>query len=155
MDCIILIVQVHAFAGSPLDAVSICLVKKFRRSGDDDACIYTGVLLHMVGEDTSGAIQENDSYFEYVKAWTKATDRGGLKHASEDTYRFFLALENRVYELIKRGEQKAKVVGETMDDENLVFLWEIATDMSHGRQSSKLLQEVVQLWYVIRGFFHN
>ena len=101
------------------------LIKKFRRSSDDDACIYTGVLLHMVGEGTSGAIQENDSYFEYVKAWTKATDRGGLKHASEDTYRFFLALENRVYELIKRGEQKAKVVGETMDDENLVFHWEI------------------------------
>ena len=39
-----------------------------------------------------------------------------------------------------------------MDDENLTFLWEIATDMSHGSQSSKLLQEVVQLWYVIRGF---
>ena len=31
------------------------LIKKFRRSGDYDACIYTGVLLHMVGEDTSGA----------------------------------------------------------------------------------------------------
>jgi len=128
------------------------LIKKFRRSGDNDACIYTAALLHMVGEDTSGTMDENDSYLEYVKAWTKATDRGGLKHASEDTYKFFLTLENRVYDLIKRGEQKVKVVSETMDDENLNFLWQNATDMSHGRQSFKLLQEVVQLWYVIRGF---
>jgi len=43
-------------------------------------------------------------------AWTKVTDHGGLRHASEDTYRFFLALETRVYELIKRGEQKEKML---------------------------------------------
>jgi len=114
-------------------------IKKFR-SGDDDACIYTAALLHMVGEDTSGTMDKNDSYLEYVKAWTKATDHGGLKHASEDTYKFFLTLENRFYDLIKRGEQKVKVVSETMDDENLNFPWQNATDMSHRRQSSKLLQ---------------
>jgi len=38
-----------------------------------------------------------------------------------------------------------------VDDENLNFLWKVVTDKSNGRQSSKLLQEVVQLWYVIRG----
>jgi len=86
------------------------LIKKFRRSSDINACIYTGVLLHMVGDDISGAIQKNDSYLEYVKAWTKAIEHGGLRHASEDTYRFFLVLETRVYELIKRGEQKEKLV---------------------------------------------
>lgn len=60
------------------------LIRKFRSS--DDACISTTALLHMVGEDTSaGAIDENGSYLEYVKARTKATDRGGLKHASDDT----------------------------------------------------------------------
>ena len=128
------------------------LIKKFRQSSDNDAYVYVGVLLHMVGEDISGALLENDTYLEYVKVWTSNTDRGGLRHASDDTYRFFLALESRVYELIKSGDKKVKVVGETIDDENLIFLWEVATDMSHGRQSSKLLQEVVELWYVIRGF---
>lgn len=128
------------------------LIKKFRRSSNNDACVYIGVLLHMVGEDNSGALLENDTYLEYVKVWTSNTDRGGLRHASDDTYRFFLALESRVYELIKSGDKKDKVVSETIDDENLIFLWEIATDMSHGRQSSKLLQEVVELWYAIRGF---
>lgn len=128
------------------------LIKKFRRSSNNDACVYIGVLLHMVGEDNSGALLENDTYLEYVKVWTSNTDRGGLRHASDDTYRFFLALESKVYELIKSGDKKDKVVSETIDDENLIFLWEIATDMSHGRQSSKLLQEVVELWYAIRGF---
>jgi len=128
------------------------LLKKFRMSGDSNACVYVGVLLHMVGEDISGTIDQHDSYLEYVKVWTKSSDRGGLRHASEDTYRFFLALETRVYELIKKGETKEKVVRETMDDENLIFLWEVATDMSNEKQSSKLLHEVVQLWYIIRGF---
>ena len=87
------------------------LIKKFRKSSDDDACICRAALLHMVGEDTfAGAIEGDGSYLEYVKVWTKATDRGGLKHASDDTYKFFLTLESRVYELIKKGEQKVQVV---------------------------------------------
>lgn len=128
------------------------LIKKFQRSSDSDAHVYVGVLLHMVGEDISGALLENDTYLEYVKVWTSNTDRGGLRHASDDTYRFFLALESRVYGLIKSDNMKGKVISETIDDENLIFLWEVATDMSHGRQSSKLLQEVVELWYTIRGY---
>ena len=35
------------------------LIKKFRRSSDNDAGVYVGVLLHMVGEDISGALLEN------------------------------------------------------------------------------------------------
>ena len=83
------------------------LIEKFRKSSDDDACICTAAPLHMVGEDTfAGAIEGDGSYLEYVKVWTKATDHGGLKHASDDTYKFFLTLESRVYELIKKGKQK-------------------------------------------------
>ena len=53
----------------------------------------------MVGEDTSGDLVQNDTYLEYVKVWMSITDRGGLRHASDDTYRFFLAMKTRVYEL--------------------------------------------------------
>ena len=88
-------------------------------------------------------------HLEYVKIWTSNTDRGGLSHVSD---RFFLAMETRVYKLIKSGDNKNKVVSKTIDDENLNFFWEVAADLSHGRQSSKLLQEVVELWYAIRGF---
>ena len=128
------------------------LIKKFTQSSNNDACVYVGALLHMVGEDTSGALVQSDTYLEYVKVWPNNTDRGGLRHASDDTYRFFPAMETRVYELIKSGGNKDKVVSETIDDENLIFLWEVAADMSHGTQLSKLLQKVVELWYAIRGF---
>ena len=128
------------------------LIKKFKQSSNDDACVFIGALLHMVGEDISGALPQSDTYLEYVKVWTTCTDRGGLRHASDDTYRFFLAMETRVYELIKSGDKKDKIISETIDDENLIFLWEVATDLLYGTQSSKLLWEVVELWYSIRGF---
>ena len=47
----------------------------------------------MVGEDTSGALVQSDTYLEYVKVWTSNTERGGLRHASDDTYRFFLVID--------------------------------------------------------------
>ena len=127
------------------------LIKKFRQSSNDDACIYIGALLHMVGEDISEALLQSDTYLEYVKVWTSNTERGGLRHASDDTYRFFLAMETMVYELIKNGDKKDKIISESIDDEKLIFVWEVATDILYGTQSSKL-QEVVELWYSIRGF---
>ena len=41
-----------------------------------------------------------------------------------------------------------------MTNANVLFLWEIATDLPEdkSRQSLLLLQEVVQLWYSMRGF---
>ena len=37
-------------------------------------------------------------------------------------HRFFLALESRVYVQLMSGDKKDKVVSETIDDENLIFL---------------------------------
>ena len=48
--------------------------------------------------------------------------------------------------LIAAGEQKVKVMCEVVSDENVNFVWEIATDIS----DEKL--EVTQEWFVIRGF---
>ena len=130
------------------------LIKKFRRSGND-AYTYTAVLLHMIGEGTVGDVPDStDSYLDYVKVWTRTTDRGGLSHASDDTYRFFVSLETAFYQLVKKGEPKDNVISEIMSDTNVLFLWEIASDLSEeqSKQSSILLQEVVQLWYSIRGF---
>ena len=98
------------------------LIKKFKQSSNDDACVFIGALLHMVGEDISGALPQSDTYLEYVKVWTTCTDRGGLRHASDDTYRFFLAMETMVYELIKNGDRKDKIISETIDDEKHLCL---------------------------------
>ena len=57
-----------------------------------------------------------------------------------------------MYQLIKEGELREKVVSEIMTNKNILFLWGIATDLADTKQSLALLQEVVQLWYTIRGF---
>ena len=107
----------------------------------------------MVGEDIVGDVPaDTDSYFDHVKVWTRTTDRGGLRHASNDTYIFFLALETVLYRLVKEGELRENVISEIMTNENILFLWGIATDLADTKQSLALLQEVVQLWYTIRGF---
>ena len=129
------------------------LLKKFTKRSDEAANTFVAVLLNMVGEDIVGDVHaDTDSYFDYVKVWTRTTDRGGLQHASNDTYSFFLALETVLYQLIKEGELREKVVSEIMTNENILFLWGIATDLADTKQSLALLQEVVQLWYTIRGF---
>lgn len=129
------------------------LLKKFTKRSDEAANTFVAVLLNMVGEDIVGDVHaDTDSYFDYVKVWTRTTDRGGLRHASNDTYSFFLALETVLYQLIKEGELREKVVSEIMTNENILFLWGIATDLADTKQSLALLQEVVQLWYTIRGF---
>ena len=107
----------------------------------------------MVGQDAVGDIpQDNSSYLDYVKTWTRTNDRGSLWHVSDDTYRCFLAIEMVTYRLIAAGEQKEKVMCEVVCDENVKFLWEIATDISDEKLKMSLLQEVAQEWLTIRGF---
>ena len=132
------------------------LIKKFRRSGGENAYMHTAILLHMIGEDTVGDMPDStDSFLDYVKVWTSNTDRGGLSHVSnDDAYRFFVALETAFYQLLKSGEPKDKIISGIINSANVLFLWEIATDLPEdtSRQSSLLLCEVVQLWYSMRGF---
>ena len=131
------------------------LIKKFRRNGGENAYMDTAILLHMIGEGTVGDVPDStDSFLDYVKVWTNNIDRGGLSHASNDAYRFFVALETAFYHLLKSGEPKDKIISGIMTNANVLFLWEIATDLPEdkSRQSLLLLQEVVQLWYSMRGF---
>ena len=67
------------------------LIKKFRRSGGENAYMHTAILLHMIGDDTVGDMPDStDSFLDYVKVWTSNTDRGRLSHVSNDTYSFLL-----------------------------------------------------------------
>ena len=80
---------------------------------------------------------------------------GQTIHASNDAYRFFVALETAFYQLLKSGEPKGKIIDGIMTNAEVLSLWEVATDLpepEESRQSSLLLQEVVQLWYSMRGF---
>ena len=73
-------------------------------------------LLNMLEEHSSieaYSIEAYSCYLDYVKAWTETTDRGGLQHVSEDTFRFFEALES--------------VTSKTTTNENILFHWELAS----------------------------
>ena len=129
------------------------LLKKHRRGSSNQSPVVVSALLNMIGHDTIGDVPQNtDTYLDYVKTWTIANDRGALRHVSEDTYRFFVAMEMITYKLLEVGESKEKVMCEVSGDENVLFLWEIATDLSQDKLSFTLLRETVQEWFTIRGF---
>ena len=120
---------------------------------NESATMLSGALLCMVGQDIVGDLPDDTSiYLNYVKTWTRTTDRGGLQHVSNDTYQFFLAIEAVLYQLVVRGETKDKVISEITTNENVRFLWEMATDLIDEKQSMGLLREVIELWFTIRGF---
>lgn len=106
------------------------LIKKYRQRADKQALEIMAALLNMIGQDIVGDMpQDTATYIEYVKAWTRNSDRGGLRHVSNDTYRCFLAIEEIVNKLIIASEPKDKILSEIVGDENIKFLWEIATDL--------------------------
>ena len=54
----------------------------------------------MIGDDVGEKLSDTSTYLDYVKIWTKSTDRGGLCHVTDDTYRCFLAIESIVYNIL-------------------------------------------------------
>ena len=129
------------------------MIKKHRQRSDEQALEIMGALLNMIGQDIVGDMhQDTTSYIDYVKTWTRNNDRGGLWHVSNDTYRCFLAIETIIYKLIVAGEPKDKVMIEVVGDENVKFLWEIATDLSDEKLQLSLLQEATKEWFTFRGF---
>ena len=104
----------------------------------------------MIGQDIVGGMhQDTTSYIDYVKTWTRNNDRGGLRHISNDN---FLAIETIIYKLVVAGEPKDNVMIEVVGDENVKFLWEIATDLSDEKLQLSLLQEATKEWFTLRGF---
>jgi len=109
------------------------LLKKHRRglSSRSPIIIFISALLNIVGHDTVGDVpQFTYTYLDYVKTWMTVNDRGGLQHISDDTYRFFVPMEMITYKLLEVGELKEKIKCEVTRNENVVFLWELITDIS-------------------------
>ena len=75
----------------------------------------------------------------YVKLWTETTDRGGLKHVSEDTYRCFKALELITYELLQKGATKTEVISQAVTDDNVLFYWDFVMHEFASEVSTALL----------------
>ena len=57
-----------------------------------------------------------------------------------------------MYKNIIEGEPKDKVMVDVISDDNVKFLWEIATDLSDEKMHLSLLQEATKEWFILRGF---
>ena len=116
----------------------------------EDSKQFAAALWEMLGEDCS-SIKSTSSYYDYVKVWTRTQDRGGLKHVSSDTFNCFKAIEVVTYSLIEKGYEKQYVITEAHSDANILFHWELISELE-GEKSLRLLQEVIELWFTVRGF---
>ena len=87
---------------------------------------------------------------DYVKVWTKTNDRGGLMHVSLDTFHCFKAIEMVTYDLIKKGCTNEEVMSQVT--ENVRFHWMLICDLHDEAKSFELLQDVIEVWFTIRGF---
>lgn len=128
------------------------LLKKYMQYANDKAMAFVGTLLILIGEDVGENVSDTSTYLEYIKIWTNNTDRGGLRHVTDDTYRCFLVIESIVYNILKRGGLKEEVFSEVVSSENVRFHWEVATTEEINDYTLELLHEVVNLWFAVRGF---
>lgn len=128
------------------------LLKKYMQYANDKAMAFVGTLLILIGEDVGENVSDTSTYLEYIKIWTNNTDRGGLRHVTDDTYRCFLVIESIVYNILKRGGLKEEVFSEVVSSENVRFHWEVATTEEINDYTLELLHEVVNLWFTVRGF---
>lgn len=102
--------------------------------------------------DTQSNIETYDTYLDYVKVWTSTTDRGGLKHVSDDTFRFFKALELIAYELLIKETTREHAINEMVTNENVLFQWDLVMYDFNTSVSNTLLWDIVTLWFTVRGF---
>ena len=68
---------------------------------------------------------------------------------SLDTFNCFKAIELVTHRLISEGGYK---ISQTFCDPNVVFHWDLISDISEEAHSLELLREVIELWFMIRGF---
>ena len=127
------------------------LINRYRKNDDRKSREFLDALYDMLGED-QGNVEAYSSFMDYVKVWTQTTDRGGLMHVSLDTFRCFSAIELVIYELIKKGRSREEVVGEALNDESVKLLWMLIADLPNEVESFELLNDIVSLWYTLRGF---
>lgn len=88
--------------------------------------------------------------------WTKAVDRGGLIHVNDIIYKknFEMELVTRRYQKSKRpcDQQLQEVIDLTLDDEEVLFAWAIASASWQDEDASVLLRMITEHWITMRGF---
>lgn len=91
-----------------------------------------------------------------TEAWTNAIDRGRLWHINNQTYIFFVAIEEecrQFFTVTSKGNSTRKTVTEAVtQSEDVLFHWCLLTTNSDDDVAAVLLQEIVHLYVTVRGF---
>lgn len=127
------------------------LIRKYGQMDSRKSKEFVDILYNMLGEDPI-SIEAHSTYMDYVKVWTKANDRGGLTHVSLDTFHCFKVIEMVTYDLIKNGSTKEEVMSKVFITENVRLQWMLICDLHDEAESFELLQDVIGVWFTIRGF---
>ena len=126
------------------------LIWKYEKAKGENSKVFIYALWDMIGEDCH-SVEATSTYNDYVKIWIKAQDRGGLQHVSNDTFNCFKTIEVVTYQLIEKGYEKEYVTSQTYINSNILFCWELISDLEQER-SMELLHDVIDLWFTMRGF---
>ena len=99
--------------------------------------------------DTSMEINEDVS-----EDWMNTVDRGGLIHVTDQTYRFFVAMEVAVRAGIAKHPENFKetVKAGILENEDVQFHWSILSAEWNIEEEKALLPMILDLWVTIRGF---
>jgi len=102
---------------------------------------------------------KSDTSSGNCEEWTDLVDRGGLWHVRENTYSFFLSLEEEMRillpSLLTEEKNKERIIKELVLSEDVQFYWLIVgADFDEDDQDvhRELLRRIVELFVTIRGF---
>ena len=94
-----------------------------------------------------------------TEAWANLIDRGGLWHVSDQTYTLFATLEEEVRRYLSLATTSKQIEGSTkklidgiLQNEDLLFQWDILAAEMDNDVTSAVLQQIVELYVTIRGF---
>ena len=95
---------------------------------------------------------------DYTKEWIKKINRGGLFELSDNTFQLFQAIELALCQMLvlhlrdEGSEYKPAIVSAVAQDD-VLFYWSMSSiDITGESHSAELLNKVIDLWVIIRGF---
>ncbi|MDA8002401.1 MAG: hypothetical protein MPL62_14075 [Alphaproteobacteria bacterium] len=97
-----------------------------------------------------------DDFYAYTQEWTKSVNRGGLFEVKDVVFTFFRKLEILTRSLLPQHllagtVSKEDVHAHILQDEDLLFNWDIISCQLSHETSRQLLKDVADLWLTIRG----
>lgn len=138
------------------------LMNKYKSVQTEVGTVFSECLREMVYDSTD--LQEGediyaDSFESYTATWLQKTDRGGLKHVTEESYWLFCEIELLVYDELKKNltvagvREKMSVVASltslTTADSDVQYIWSVISTRSEHTQG--LLAAIIQEWIILRG----